>query len=127
MNSPLNFYGYVSPSQELREAANEAEALIKGFSIEASLRLDVQKAKEAAEAHLKESGEWDKLTPESQRLVQKMLLDGKRNGLTLPEKERNEYAELNKQLTTASIEFNVSMQKCSLLPFLTLVAVEKFQ
>lgn len=37
------------------------------------MRLDVFQAKVAAQKNLKESGEWDKLSPEQQRLVDKMV------------------------------------------------------
>ena len=37
------------------------------------MRLDVYQAKIAAQKNIKESGQWDKLDPESQRLVEKMV------------------------------------------------------
>lgn len=37
------------------------------------MRLDVYQAKVAAEKNLKESGEWEKLSPEEKRLVDKMV------------------------------------------------------
>ena len=70
---PLAFYQNVSPSKELRDASNEAESLIRDFGVESSMRLDVYKAKVAAEKNLKASGEWEKLSPEQQRLVDKMV------------------------------------------------------
>lgn len=37
------------------------------------MRLDVYKAKVAAQKNLKESGEWEKLSAEGKRLVEKMV------------------------------------------------------
>lgn len=87
------------------------------------MRLDVFQAKVAAEKNLKDSGEWEKLSPEQQRLVDKMvrqsnhhggmiktpckILDGKRAGLALPEKERTELTQLKKDLSQACLEFSV--------------------
>jgi Zn-dependent oligopeptidase len=52
------------------------------------------------------SGQWEKLSAESKRLVEKMILDGKRNGLSLPEKERTELMALQKDLSQTCLEFN---------------------
>jgi Zn-dependent oligopeptidase len=62
----------------------------------------------AAEKNIKESGQWDKLSSEEKRLVDKMILDGKRAGLALPEKERDELMALKKELSQACLEFSVS-------------------
>ncbi len=105
---PLSFYQNVSPSKELRDASNEAESLVRDFGVESSMRLDVFEAKVAAEKHLKESGDWEKLSAEEKRLVDKMILDGKRAGLALPEKERTELTTLKKELSQICLEFSVS-------------------
>lgn len=70
---PLAFYQNVSPSKELRDASNAAEALARDFGVESSMRLDVYQAKVAAKKNLVESGEWEKLSSEEQRLVDKMV------------------------------------------------------
>ncbi|KAG2009857.1 metallopeptidase MepB, variant 2 [Coprinopsis cinerea AmutBmut pab1-1] len=103
---PLAFYQNVSPSKELRDASNEAESLVRDFGVESSMRLDVYNAKVAAEKNLKESGEWDKLSPEDQRLVEKMVLDGTRAGLALPEEKRDELKKLKKELSQTCLEFS---------------------
>ena len=71
------------------------------------MRIDVFQAKTAAEKNMKEKGEWERLGPEEKRLVDKMILDGKRAGLTLPEKERNELMALQKSLSQTSLDFMV--------------------
>ncbi|THH01901.1 hypothetical protein EW026_g869 [Hermanssonia centrifuga] len=101
---PLSFYQNVSPSKELRDASNEAEAAVREYGVEVSMRLDIFRAKQAAEKNIKDSGK--KLTPEEQRLVDKMIQDGTRAGLALPEKERNELMTLKKELSSTCLEFS---------------------
>lgn len=103
---PLAFYQNVSLSKELRDASNEAEALQRDFDVEESMRLDVFKAKAAAETNLRKSGQWEKLSDEQRRLVEKMVLDGKRAGLALPEKEREVLMKLKKELSQACLDFS---------------------
>ncbi|KAG6901007.1 hypothetical protein C0995_002539 [Termitomyces sp. Mi166 len=103
---PLAFYQNVSPSKELRDASNEAESIVRQFGIESSMRLDVYNAKVAAKKNLDESGEWEKLSPEEKRLVEKSILDGTRAGLALPEKERTELTVLKKELSQACLDFS---------------------
>lgn len=97
----------MSPSKELRDASNAAEVMVRDFGVESSMRLDVFRAKQAAEKNIKESGQ--KLSPEEQRLMDKMILDGKRAGLALPEKEREELTQLKKELSQTCLEFSVSV------------------
>ena len=104
---PLSFYQNVSTSKELRDASNEAEVLVRNYGVDASMRLDVFQAKVAAEKNIKASGK--KLDAEEQRLVDKMLLDGRRAGLALPEAQRNELMKLKKELSQTSLEFSVSI------------------
>ncbi|KZT12028.1 Metalloprotease [Laetiporus sulphureus 93-53] len=101
---PLSFYQNVSSSKELRDASNAGEVLVRDYGVESSMRLDVFQAKVAAEKNIKTSGET--LGPEEQRLIEKMLLDGRRAGLALPEKEREELMKLKKELSQASLEFS---------------------
>ncbi|KAF7291588.1 Metallopeptidase MepB [Mycena chlorophos] len=103
---PLSFYQNVSPSKELRDASNEADGLVREYAVESSMRVDVYKAKLAAEQNLKASGAWDKLSSEEQRLVEKMVLDGKRAGLGLPEDKQESLKTLQKELSKVCLEFD---------------------
>ena len=72
------------------------------------MREDLYKAKATAEANLRKSGAWDELNAEQKRLVEKMLLDGKRAGLALEKKEDKEkLKELKDQLSDVCIKFTV--------------------
>lgn len=102
---PLAFYQNVATSKELRDASTEAEQLQRDFAVEESMRLDVFQAKIAAEKNLHESSAFEKLTKEQQRLVEKMVLDGKRAGLALPQQERESLVALKKELSHITVEF----------------------
>ncbi|EKM79421.1 hypothetical protein AGABI1DRAFT_113982 [Agaricus bisporus var. burnettii JB137-S8] len=106
ITEPLAFYQNVSPSKELRDASNEAEALVRDYGVESSMRVDVYKAKVAARDNLKKSGQWDKLSSEEQRLVDKMILDGTRAGLALDETSRVKLVELKKELSKTCLDFS---------------------
>ncbi|KAF7314194.1 Metallopeptidase MepB [Mycena kentingensis (nom. inval.)] len=67
---PLAFYQNVSPSKALRDASTEADSLYREYGIEATMRVDLYKAKLAAEQNIKASGAWDKLSAEDKRLVE---------------------------------------------------------
>ena len=107
LSEPLLFYQNVSTSKELRDSSNAAEVLLREYGIEMSMRLDVYQAKVNAEKNIKASGR--KLNPEEERLVEKLVLDGKRSGLNLPEKERKELEKLQKELSQICVEFSVSL------------------
>ena len=103
----LRFYKNVSPLKELRDASNEADALLRDYSVDASLRVDIFNAKFAAGENIKASGKV--LTPKEQRPVEKVILEGKRDGQVLPENEREEYLKnLQKALSQTCLEFIVS-------------------
>ncbi|KAF9454736.1 zincin [Macrolepiota fuliginosa MF-IS2] len=102
----LAFYQNVSPEKELRDASNEAEALVRDYGVESSMRLDVYRAKVSAQKNLKESGQWDKLSAEEQRLVEKMILDGTRAGLALNDSDREKLTELKKELSKSCLDFS---------------------
>lgn len=73
VTEPLSFYQSVSPSKEIRDASNDAESLIRDFGVEASMRLDVFTAKVGAEKNIKASNQWEKLSAEEQRLIERMV------------------------------------------------------
>jgi len=93
------------------------------------MRLDVFRAKTAAEANMRASGQWDGLNSEERRLVEKMVLDGKRAGLALPESEREEVTKLKKELSRTCLDFNVRTCLRFLSAVLSLIqqAPEKLQ
>ncbi|KIP08915.1 hypothetical protein PHLGIDRAFT_18769 [Phlebiopsis gigantea 11061_1 CR5-6] len=99
----LKFYEHVSPSKELRDASSEAAALQSDHQVEVSMRLDLFQAKQAALSNIRQSGL--QLEPEEQRLVDKMIQDGTRAGLALPEADREELSKLKKELSSVCLQF----------------------
>ncbi|KAF8521045.1 metallopeptidase MepB [Gautieria morchelliformis] len=107
ITEPLSFYQNVAVDKALRDASNEAEVMLRDFGVEASMRVDVYAAvKGAAEAVERAEEEGVKLEAEEKRLVEKMILDGKRAGLALPEAERNVLMDLKKELSQTCLEFS---------------------
>ncbi|KAI9567715.1 hypothetical protein HD554DRAFT_2205377 [Boletus coccyginus] len=106
VSESLAFYQNVSTDKELRDASTSAEERTRKFEIEESMREDLYKAKATAEANLRKTGTWDNLSAEQKRLVEKMLLDGKRAGLALENKEDKEKLKILKdQLSDACLTF----------------------
>ncbi|KAH7103196.1 Metalloprotease [Auriculariales sp. MPI-PUGE-AT-0066] len=95
----LAFYQNVAPSKELRDASETAEVKLKDYKIESSMRVDLFEAAKDAQASAKG------LTGEDERLAEKIVLEGKRNGLDLPEDKRKRLEALNKELSALCVKF----------------------
>lgn len=79
------------------------------------MREDLYKAKVTAAANLHKTGAWDMLSAEQKRLVEKMLLDGKRAGLALERKEdREKLKTLKDELSDACLKFTVGRRSSCL-------------
>jgi metallopeptidase MepB len=103
---PLGFYQNVSTNKALRDASTKSEERTRKYANEASMREDVYKAKATAAANLRKTGAWDALSAEQKRLVDKMLLDGKRAGLALEKKEDKELLKrLKDDLSDVCLKF----------------------
>jgi len=100
---PVQFYQNVSPNKELRDASTDSEMAVRDFGVEVEMRVDVFKSKKAARTNI--ADRQISLTPEQSRLVKKMVLDGTRAGLDLPENKRNELVTLKKELSKQCVEF----------------------
>ena len=72
--------------------------------------MDVFQAKKNAETNIKAKN--NALTPEEARLVEKMMLAGKRAGLDLPEDKQEILKEKKKELSQACLEFSVRYMFC---------------
>ena len=106
----LSFYQNVSTDKDLRDASTSADERSRKFSNEQSMREDLYQAEVIAEANLRKTGAWDKLSAEQKRLVEKMLLDGKRAGLALEEKKDKERLKILKdKLSEACLKFIVGV------------------
>jgi Zn-dependent oligopeptidase len=88
----LIFYVHVTPNDALRNASIAAEEVLDKYAVEVEMREDVYQSILHAEKNIKESGQ--QLTPEEKRLVEKMVLEGKRAGLALPAEKREQLKEV---------------------------------
>ena len=73
------------------------------------MRLNVFEAKQAAQENIKKHRK--KMYASEHPLVEKMILDGTRAGLALPEESRKNLASLRKDLSQASLQFSVRCYK----------------
>ncbi len=71
------------------------------------MRIEVYNSKVAAQKNIEASGK--KLNHEEQRLVEKMVQEGTRAGLGLPEADRERLTEWKKELSQVCLEFSVSI------------------
>lgn len=70
------------------------------------MRTDVFRAKQDVKRNIEASGV--ALDPEERRLLERMILDGTRAGLALPEADREKLIKLKKEIEQASMKFRVS-------------------
>lgn len=102
----LNFPQYVAADKEVRDASVEATKLIDQFQIEKGMREDLFKAVEAASSKLPAD-----VDSETKRLVEKMLLEFKLNGLALNKEDREKLKSLRNKLSELEVEFSKNMNE----------------
>ncbi|KAG6380319.1 hypothetical protein JVT61DRAFT_8428 [Boletus reticuloceps] len=103
---PLSFYQNVSTDKAIRDVSTKSEERARKYANQESMREDLYKVKVTAAANLRKTGAWDALSAEQKRLVDKMLLDGKRAGLGVESKEeREKLKRLKDDLSDACLKF----------------------
>ncbi|KAK6454064.1 oligopeptidase [Scheffersomyces xylosifermentans] len=108
LENQVTFYQYVSANKELRDASTKAEEAMEQASIEQSLRVDVFKVFSKLHDTIKDDVSID---AETKRLVDKVVKYYKRNGLNLPEEQREQIKKLKKELSTLSVTFSKNMNE----------------
>lgn len=108
VESSLTFYQYVSTDKEVRDASTAAEQMIEENSIEQSSRVDVFKVYNALWEKIKDDAAID---PESRKLLEKTVNYYKRNGLGLPEDQRNDVKRLKIELSNLSTTFSKNLNE----------------
>jgi thimet oligopeptidase len=91
----------VSPKKELRDACNEAVAQLSKASIELKMNKGLFDALEAAKKNLD-----GKLDPESDRYLNKLILERKLDGLHLDEATRKKVTEIKEKISDLEVKFN---------------------
>lgn len=93
------FYQHVSADKALRDASTEAEQILDQSSIEQWSRTDVYSVlKSLKEKNLQ-------LDPESERFLNKTVLEFERNGLALPYEQREKVKKLQVELSDLKVQF----------------------
>lgn len=100
-----SFLQYVSPEAGLREVSVEASKLIDDYEIEKAMHEGVFKVVEAVAARN------ESLEAEPRRLLEKVLLGYRRNGLALPKEEREKLKEKRKRLAEVELIYNKNMNE----------------
>ncbi|KAJ9083510.1 metalloendopeptidase [Entomophthora muscae] len=98
----LTFPQYVSTDKGLREASSVAQQKLSAYKIQAAMREDLYGAVKAA----KKNTDLHALGSEDRRLVEKLELEFKRNGLDLPKEKRDEIQAIYTRLSELSIKFS---------------------
>lgn len=97
--NPILFLKYVSPSTEVREAADNCENQVQQLFVEIYTRRDLFLAFKSAEKNL------GSLTEKETKLFEEYLTSFKRNGLELNEEARKIFIDKKKRLVAIESEF----------------------
>ena len=100
---PALFLQYVHADQAMRDASVEADKKVNDWSLDALTRRDVFEALLDADKHTRDNAV--QLDDEEKRLLERLVLERKRNGLGLDDDKRTKFLELKKRLTSLEIEF----------------------
>ncbi|KAF8778100.1 thimet oligopeptidase-like [Argiope bruennichi] len=90
---------YFSPDQKIRDASTEADQKLRAFDVEISMRQDIFKKLIILEKQK------DTLKPEPKRYLEKLIKNGKRNGLHLPGETQEMIKTLKNKINSLCIQF----------------------
>lgn len=107
LEAQLVFYLSVSTEKSIRDASVEGEKAIDKNSVEQGLRLDIFQVFKKLADNVKH----EELDPETRRLLDKILLNFKRNGLDLPETKRDLFKNYKLRLSELSVEFGQNLNE----------------
>ena len=103
----LQLPSMVALDKDLRDASSEAEKKLDEFSVEMSMRKDIFDNIVAFSLTDEAKG----LGPELSRYVEKSVIDGRRNGLHLPEDKRLEIKNIKKRISELGVNFNKNLNE----------------
>ncbi|KAJ1953026.1 metalloendopeptidase [Linderina pennispora] len=101
--SVATFLQNVSTDKDIRDASTAAEEKLDAFEIESLMREDVYKVVRAVFDNKEEMA---KLDAEDLRLVTKIEMQYRRNGLALPKEQRGRLGDIKKRLSELGIKFS---------------------
>ena len=105
---PLDFPQHAVTNKALRDASVAAAKKLNAFNVEIAMRKDVF---DNLNAFSSKKGMMDKLSPEQKRFVEKDIVDGKRNGLHLDEKTREEIKKIKKEISDLGTTFGSNLNE----------------
>jgi hypothetical protein len=97
---PSLFLQYVSTDEAIREASVAGDKKVQEWSLESMTRVDIYEALLDAKKHTEKEG--IKLEDEEKRLLERLIMDRKRNGLGLDKAKREEYLQVRLPLSLSS-------------------------
>lgn len=96
--TPMLFLKSVSPHKELRDAALAADKELDAYDIKESINEEMFKVLKDYKEQAIKSKEWDSLTKEDQRFVDKSIMDFKLNGIELPADKKQKLQQLKNEI-----------------------------
>jgi len=115
LEANIDFFQHISPDKDVRDASAECSLKLQEFSIERSMNKKIYQKVAKVVENIKNGKFKAPEDPEDKRLLEKIDLDFRRNGLALPDDKLAELKELKKKLTNISIEFSRSIAEGNLL------------
>eukprot|EP01095_Lingulamoeba_sp_RSL-Kostka_P012910 TRINITY_DN5214_c5_g3_i1.p1 TRINITY_DN5214_c5_g3~~TRINITY_DN5214_c5_g3_i1.p1 ORF type:complete len:663 (+),score=254.49 TRINITY_DN5214_c5_g3_i1:1-1989(+) len=105
--SMCDFPQYVMANDDVRDASAKADAKLRNFGVECSMRKDVYESLRK----FSETDEAKNLDRVDSRLLKKMMLDFERNGLNLEDDKRDTLKEVQKEISSLCIEFQKNLNE----------------
>jgi len=106
LGANIDFFQHISPDKDVRDASAECSLKLQEDSIERSMNKKIYQKVAKVVENIKNGKFKAPEDPEDKRLLEKIDLDYRRNGLALPDDKLAELKELKKKLTNISIEFS---------------------
>ncbi|KAJ2663707.1 metalloendopeptidase [Coemansia sp. RSA 1200] len=99
----VTFLQNISTDKSVRDASTFAEERLNDFEVESNMREDVYKVVRAV---FDNKSEMARVGPEDRRLVEKMELQYRRNGLALNREDRRRLGDINKEILDIGVHFS---------------------
>ena len=96
ITTPITFLKSVSPDKALRDASHKADKLSEEYGIKTEMNLELYKA---VKEYKEKARDWEKLTNEQKRYVEKVLHEFKRAGVELPKEKQEKLQKIKNQIS----------------------------